>query len=194
MSGTWRVLPRGRLTFIAGYARYAPRLPLNYLSYGDPHGLTGTVNRWNDANQDARLQPNEVGTTIAAVGPCCANGRLNTIAGDLHPPPTAEVRAALETRFSEHMVLRLMGIDRRQKDVIQPVNSAYQAANYSVTFVEDPGLNSLDPVDDQMLPIVNRLPGSFGTDSYVLQNVPATRPRTMASTWCSSAGSTAGGG
>ncbi len=171
MSGTWRVRPNGRLTLMGGYARYAPRFPLNYLRFGDPHALTGTVNRWSDLNHDARLQPNEVGVTIAPVGPCCANGELNTIADDLHPPPTREIRATLETRLNDHLVLRLGGTDRRQHGVIQPVNSAYRPANYSVTYVADPGLNSLGPDDDQMLPVFNRLPVSFGTDSYVLRNV-----------------------
>ena len=171
MSGTWRAMPNGRFTLMAGYARYAPRLPLNYLRFGDPHALTGTVHRWTDRNQDAWLQPDEVGLTIAAVGPCCANGRLNTIAADLHPPSTKEIRAAIETRLTDHLVLRLGGTDRRQRDVIQPVNRAYRADNYSVTYVEDPGLDSLNPDDDQMLPIFNRRPASFGTDSYVLQNV-----------------------
>ena len=53
--------PNGRLTFLAGYARYASRLPLNYLAFGDPHSLTGVVRRWNDLNRDRRLQPGEVG-------------------------------------------------------------------------------------------------------------------------------------
>jgi hypothetical protein len=156
---------------MAGYARYAPRLPLNYLRFGDPHALTGTVSRWTDLNHDLLLQPSEVGVTIAPVGPCCANGQLNTIAGDLHPPPTREIRATLETRLTDRFVLRLGGSDRRQRDVIEPVNTAYQPGNYSVTYVEDPGLNSLGPDDDQMLPVFNRLPASFGTDSYVLRNV-----------------------
>jgi hypothetical protein len=177
VSGTWRIRPNGRLTFMAGYARYAPRFPLNYLRFGDPHGLTGTVHRWTDLNQDARLQPGEVGMTVAAVGQCCANGRLNTIAGDLHPPPISEVRGALETRLTDHLVLRLGGTDRRQTGVIQPVNSAYRAGNYSVTYVEDPGLNRLLTDDDQMLPIANRLPPSFGTDSYVLQNVDGNKAK-----------------
>ena len=46
-----------------------------------------------------------------------------------------------------------------------------------MTYVEDPGLNSLDPEDDQVLPIFNRLPASFGTDSYVLQNVDGNTAR-----------------
>ena len=111
--GTYRALNNGRLTFLAGYARYAPRLPLNYLAFGDPHSLTGVVRRWNDLNHDQRLQPGESGVVVAAVGPCCANGRPNTIADDLSAPRMTEVRAVLQTRLWDHWVLRLGGTDRR---------------------------------------------------------------------------------
>ena len=77
--GTYRAINNGWLTFLAGYAEYDERLPLNYLAFGDPHALTGSVHRWNDVNADLMPQASEVGVTIAAVGPCCANGRLNVI-------------------------------------------------------------------------------------------------------------------
>jgi hypothetical protein len=41
LTTTWRALPDDRLTLVIGVARYSARLPLNYLSYGDPHALTG---------------------------------------------------------------------------------------------------------------------------------------------------------
>ncbi len=170
--GTYRALNNGRLTFLAGYARYASRLPLNYLAFGDPHSLTGVVRRWNDINRDQRIQPGESGVVVAAVGPCCANGRPNTIADDLSAPRMTEVRAVLQTRLWDHWVLRLGGSDRRQYRLIQPVNAAaYLPGNYSLTHVEDKALDQLVETDDQLLPIFNRLPVSFGTDSYVLQNV-----------------------
>ena len=171
VGGTWRALPNDRLTFQVGYSRYAGRLPLNYLSYGDPHGLSGTVNRWNDVNGDRRLQADEVGLTVAAVGPCCANGRLNAIADDLSAPRTRETRIVLQTRLTEHLLLRFGATDRRTYRLIQPMNGAAIAANSSLTHVEDAGLNMLGSDDDQLLPIFDRLPASFGTDSYVLQNV-----------------------
>jgi hypothetical protein len=170
--GTYRAMHNGRLTFLAGYARYASRLPLNYLAFGDPHSLSGVVRRWNDLNRDQRLQPGEPGVVIAAVGPCCANGRPNTIADDLSAPRMTEVRAALQTRLWDHWVLRLGGTDRRQYRLIQPVNAAASApGNYSLTHVEDKALDQLVDADDQLLPIFGRLPASFGTDSYTLQNV-----------------------
>jgi hypothetical protein len=169
--GTYRAIGNGWLTFLAGYARYSSRLPLSYLAYGDPHALTGSVYRWNDLNQDRRFQSNEQGVRIAAVGPCCANGVANSIADDLRAPRTREVRAALQTRLAEHLVLRLGGTDRRSYGWIQPVNSAHRPSNFSLTHVEDPALDMLLDVDDQLLPIFNRLPASFATDSYHLQNV-----------------------
>ena len=50
--GTYRAINDGWLTFLAGYAEYDARLPLNYLAFGDPHALTGSVHRWNDVNAD----------------------------------------------------------------------------------------------------------------------------------------------
>ena len=177
ISGTWRILPDDRLTFLLGVAQYAARLPLNYLSFGDPHGLTGTVHLWNDLNRDRRLQTDEVGLTVAAVGPCCANGRLNTIASDLHPPRTTEVLASLQARLTDHLVLRLGGTDRRTGALIQPVNGANTPANFSLTHVEDTGLSLLDAEDDQILPIFSRRPASFGADAYVLRNVEGNPAR-----------------
>jgi len=177
VSATWRILPNDRLTALGGYARYAPRLPLNYLSFGDPHGLAGSVHRWNDLNGDQRLQADEVGLTLAATGPCCAGGRLNTIADDLHPPHMTETRFLLQTRLTDHLVLRFGGTDRRQFRLIQPVNTASIPQNFSLTHVADPGLNQLGPDDDQLLPILSRLPSSFGTDSYELRNVDENSAR-----------------
>ncbi len=82
-----------------------------------------------------------------------------------------EIRAVLQTKLSEHIILRLGGTDRRQYNLPQLVNLANVPANYELTHVEDSGLDLLQDVDDQLVPVWNRLPASFNTDSYVLQNV-----------------------
>jgi hypothetical protein len=176
ISTTFRA-PNDRLTLLIGVARYDARLPLNYLSYGDPHGLTGNVHLWNDLNGDRQLQNGEVGQRIAAVGPCCANGQLNTIADDLYMPKTREILASLQARLTDHLVLRVGGTDRRTSGLVQPVNSLGMQGNFSLTHVDDTGLNLLDPEDDVVIPIFNRLPASFGKDSYVLQNVESNTAR-----------------
>jgi hypothetical protein len=169
--GTWRAINNGWLTFLAGFATYGARLPLNYMAFGDPHALTGSISRWSDLNRDGLLQSGEVGTTVAATGPCCANGRLNTIDENIRSPRMKEVRAALQTRLSEHIVLRLGGTDRRQYRLPQAINLANVHPSYSLTHVPDKALDQLVDADDQLLPIWNRLPASFNTDSYVLQTV-----------------------
>jgi hypothetical protein len=175
--GTYRAINNGWLTFLAGYAEYGSRLPLNYLAVGDPHALSGSMNRWTDLNHDGTLQGNEVGVTVAAVGPCCANGRLNTIDEHLKSPRMKEIRSALQTRLSEHIVFRLGGTDRRQYNLPQLVNLANVPANYELTHVEDNALDQLVAADDQLLPIWNRRPASFNTDSYVLENVVSNSAR-----------------
>ena len=169
--GTYRAINNGWLTFLAGYAEYDARLPLNYLAFGDPHALTGSVHRWTDVNADRIPQTNEVGVTIAAVGPCCANGRPNVIDDELRAPRMKEIRAVLQTKLSEHIILRLGGTDRRHYNLPQVVNLANVPENYILTHVEDHALDILVDEDDQLLPIWNRVPASFNTDSYVLQNV-----------------------
>ena len=169
--GTYRAINNGWLTFLAGYAQYDARLPLNYLAFGDPHALTGSVHRWKDLNADRIPQNSEVGVTVAAVGPCCANGRANVIDDQLKAPRMKEIRAALQTRLSEHIILRLGGTDRRQDNLPQVLNHANVPENYTLTHVDDHALDILVGEDDQLVPIWDRVPASFNTDSYVLQNV-----------------------
>jgi hypothetical protein len=171
VQGTWRALPNGRLTLVAGYAKYSSRLPLDYLGWGDPNSLSGTVRAWQDRNGDRVLQGNELGTLLARVGPCCAAAGLNTIAADLRPPYTNEVLLGVHTQLGKHLMLRLGSTDRRQYTLIQPVNAADVPANFSLTHVADPGLDMGRDEDNQMLPVFERFPGSFGTDRYTLQNV-----------------------
>jgi hypothetical protein len=168
---TWRVLGNERLTLMVGHGRYSSRLPLNYLSFGDPNSLSGTVHRWEDRNADRRLHPDEIGALIARVGPCCAGSRPNAISADLRAPNTVEYLVGLRTRVSRHITLHLGGTDRRQFGLIQPVNAAYVPENFDVTLVHDPALDMGRTEDDQLLPIFSRRPSSFGTDWYVLQNV-----------------------
>ena len=90
IQGTWRAIPNGRLTLVAGYAKYSSRLPLDYLAWGDPNSLSGSVHTWIDANGDRVPQAGEIGALVAPVGPCCAGGQANTIDPDLRPPYTNE--------------------------------------------------------------------------------------------------------
>jgi hypothetical protein len=171
IQGTWRALPNGRLTLVAGYAKYSSRLPLDYLAWGDPNSLFGSVHTWIDRNGDRVPQVGEVGSLLTPVGPCCAGGQPNTIDPDLRPPYTNEFLVGVHTRLGSHFMLRLGSTDRRQYNLIEPVDAANVPANFTLTHVPDPGLDMARAEDDQMLPVFERLPASFGTDRYTLQNV-----------------------
>lgn len=166
----------GRLSLLAGFARYGARLPLSYLAFGDPNSLAGTVHLWTDRNRDNLFQAGEASTAVAQVGPCCAATRPNTVA-ELRTPPTREFLIGLHARLTDRLMLRLGGTDRRQYRLIQAVNAAYDLKNYSLTHVDDPALDMLVTEDDQLLPIFNRLPSSFGIDRYELQNVERNTAR-----------------
>jgi hypothetical protein len=96
---------------------------------------------------------------------------LNTIDANLHPPHTDEFLLGIHVRLGDRLMLRVSSTDRRQYDLIQPVDSADVPANYRLTHIPDPALDMGRTDDDQLLPVFERLPASFGTDRYTLENV-----------------------
>jgi hypothetical protein len=50
------------------------------------------------------------------------------------------------------------------------VNLGVPVSRYSVRYEFDRGLSADDPADDQLLPVYDRSPGSFGEDEYLLTN------------------------
>jgi hypothetical protein len=192
----------GRLTFFAGIARYQHQLPLSHLAFGDRTAAQGLVSRWNDVNRDRILQPTEIGPLVARVGPGAGDGSTTSIDPELKRPYTDEAVFGWETRFSDSFTLRLSAMARRDRNLVGALNVGTGPGSYAVTFVPDNGVDWLDPVDDRLLPVYNRLPSSFGQDRYVLTN-PDGNPaeydgfeiigeKRFASRWQLLAGATAG--
>jgi hypothetical protein len=167
---TWHADAHGRFTMSGGFGRYAHRLPLEYLAYGDTAAPAGWVYRWNDRNRDGAFQSNERGAPIAPFGPCCAGAVPNTIDSSLKHPWTDEYFISVETRLAPTMVLRVTAIDHREYRLVEPVNVGVTASDYTVSYVADPGLDLAETSDDQMLAIYNRNVSSFGHDRYLLTN------------------------
>jgi hypothetical protein len=69
-------------------------------------------------------------------------------------------------------VLAFLAFDRRETDLVEPVNVGVPAADYVVRYVPDPGHDIVGPQDDQLLPVFDRTPESFGLDRYLLTNLP----------------------
>jgi hypothetical protein len=87
----------------------------------------------------------------------------------LRRPTTREFLIGIEQTMGPWR-LRVTGIDRRDDNPIALVNVGVTAADYSVTFIDDPGVDILGNQGSGPLPIYNRLPSSFGKDSYLLTN------------------------
>jgi hypothetical protein len=151
----------------AGYARYRHRLPLDLLAYGDPTAAEGLEYRWEDHNGDRTLQPGEVGALVARAGP---GGASSSIDPGLRTPHTDEVALGLDARLSSTWTARLVGIHRREHDLVASRNVGAPASAYTMTSIPDPGGDILSSADDQALPVYNRRPESFGQDLYVLTN------------------------
>jgi hypothetical protein len=162
-----RITTGGTLAGFAGYARYRHRLPLPLLAFGDPTGPQGLVHRWNDADGDRVLDAGEVGALIARVGP---GSSVASIDPGLEPPRTEEVVAGLDARLGRDWTVRFLGLRRRERDLLASVNLGVPPSAYAERLVPDPGGDLLGAADEQLLPIFDRKPESFGQDRYLLTN------------------------
>lgn len=168
LSVRWRVMSNDRLTGMLGLGRYGSRAPLEMLNYGDAAAPGGDVFRWNDANRNQRFDDGEEGPLVSHVGNRPAG--TSAIDPELQRPHLNELLLGIEARPSPPWALRLAGLTRREHQLLAAVNSGVPESAYTVTAVQDPGGDLLDPSDDQYLPIYNRRPETLGADRYVLTN------------------------
>ena len=170
LSVRWRLTDSGSITLVGGYGRYPHNLPLSYFAVGDPAGPAGTVYRWDDVNGDRRHDGSEL-TLLGPVGFCCAGGAANTIDPELRRPTTDEFLIGIE-RAAGPWRLRFTGLDRRERNLVALVNVGVTATqDYTVMFIQDPGVDIAGRSGFEELPIYNRRVASFGRDRYTLTNV-----------------------
>ncbi len=168
-----RLTDFGRISVLGGYAEYQHRLWLERLAFGDPNAAQATVRLWNDLNLDGRFEPSERGILVARAGPGAADSMLVTIDPQLRPPRTREFVLGVEATPGQGWVVSLNGFDRRERDLVESVNVGVPLASYSVRYLPDPAGDILGPQDDQLLPVYDRKPESFGLDRYRLTNPAA---------------------
>ena len=164
----WQLPGPGHITALAGYSRTAHRLVLTDLAWGDAAAPSGSVFRWN-SSMPAFHAPlaSERGTLIARVGPGSgAVSGLSAIDPALRRPHMDELTFGFEARPRPTAVFRLMGLGRRERDLIAVVNTTVPESAYSLTMLSDPGLFGTG----QLLPVYNRSPATFGADRYSLTN------------------------
>lgn len=160
----------GRLALFAGSGRYVGGDALSFLSFGDPGEVTWDVRRWVDVNGSGAFDDGEAGVVVARAG---WGPSVASIDADLRAPRTTEWTGGAEVRLTRHATLRGALIVRRQSNVVGVENPGVPSSSYRRFDVPDIGGDEGSPADDQMLPIYERLPSSFGRDALVLTNPDA---------------------
>jgi hypothetical protein len=155
------------IALFAGYSRTADALTLGTLQWGDPAAPTADVYRWNGGS--------DIGPLVARVGPGVGPAApLTTIDPHLVRPTTGEIDLGFELRPASYLRFRFAETLKRESGALAVLDVGAPATSYSVRGIPDVGLSFEDPVDDQILPIYDRLPSTFGADRYLLTNSPAS--------------------
>ena len=121
--------------------------------------------RWNDLDGNDTPSNAEL-TRVAAVGAGTAGSSID---GGLHRPTTREFRIGVEHSIGSWR-WSITGLDRREDDLTAVVNTGVTAQDYTVSYVDDPGIDVEGRSGDALLPIYDRQPASFGLDRYLLTN------------------------
>lgn len=155
------------VTVFGGVGRYTGGHALSMLTFGDPGEATWDVRRWDDADADSRFVDGEAGVLVARAG---RGAGVASIDPDLRTPRTTEWTVGGEIRPGAHSTIRGAIIIRRQRDLIGVVNDGVPASSYRLYHVPDINADEGSAADDQLLPIYERLPESFGRDALRLTN------------------------
>ena len=179
---SWRsVLPRGGfrlglLTWwdVAGfgqYGRYAHRLPLGDLAYGDPTAPTANVYRWTAANASAA--PVAQGPVVQRLGPGTAGQAMfSSINPALKRPYVDEAMLGFEARPHPAAFVRIAAIGRIERHLVGVADVGVPESSYEAIGIPDHGIDTVGATDDQLLFFYNRRPSTFGADRYLLTNPP----------------------
>lgn len=160
-----RVRIAGPLDALASWSRDAHALRLEDLAFGDPDAVTASSLRWNDRDADRLFDETERGLLLARSGPGAPVGAFDA---DLPRPRTDEWRVGLEAALGPLVRARFEGIARKSRGLWESVNTGVTENGYDVYFVPDASGDLVGPSDDQLLPIYDRRPASFGRDALLL--------------------------
>lgn len=175
ITARWSPASNDRFAIRTGYSWYRHRLPLEYFAVGDPAGSLGTMSRWDDTNGDEAWASSEL-VGVASIGLWGDGTSGSRIDDRLRRPTTAEFQIGGEYAFGSWR-LGLTGLDRRERNLVALQNVGVTLDDYTVTIIEDPGVDIAGLQGYEPLPIYDRRPASFGADRYALGNSPAEDSR-----------------
>jgi hypothetical protein len=156
----WRQRESSHVTWVAGYRRAVDRLTLDTLAAGDPSASTASVSKWTAGG---------VGPVVQRVGPGTGGDPIfSAINPSLDRPTTDEVIAGVDVQLTSEIRVRLIGVAKRERHLLDFVDTGAPLSSYSVSTVVDGRPESVG--GDVILSVYNRLPSTFGADRYLLTN------------------------
>jgi hypothetical protein len=166
----WAMLDLWQLAAFGEYSRYAHRLPLRDLAYGDPTAPTANIYRWN-AIGDGVPRPGTIGPLVQRFGPGTGGDpRFSAVDPAIERPLMDEIVLGFESRPRPSTFLRIAAIGRRDRHLIGVVDVGVPESTYTTIGVPDTGVDHVLSNDDQILLFYNRSPATFGADRYLLTN------------------------
>lgn len=69
-------------------------------------------------------------------------------------------------------MLRVLGISRRERQLLASVNVGVPVSSYSVGVIPDSGVDLAKPPGTELVPVFNRAVETFGADRFLLTNPP----------------------
>jgi len=154
------------------YARYYNTLPLHYLTFGNPHGLSGLVYAWNDVNRDGAFQQEEAGRLLRREG-----AWYSLIDPGIKRPRTDEFSVSYSASFGKSWSFSLSGFTRNTTFLVRSLNVGVSFDAYTPEYHIDSGDDRIpNTYDDLLFTVFNQDPETLGQDEYLLSNVePQTR-------------------
>ena len=150
--------------------RYAHRLPLNDLAYGDPTAPTANIFRWNATTAGVPRQ-SDIGPLVQRLGPGSGGvAGFSSIDPNLQRPYMDEAVLGFDARPSPRTFLRIAAMGRREHNLVSVADIGVPESTYTQIGVPDGGIDVVGTQDDQTLIFYNRSPGTFGADRYLLTN------------------------
>ncbi len=157
------------LTLRISAGRFYFRLPLSYMTFGNPQGLGGLAFPWTDRNEDRRVQADETGPLWRREGPYFAR-----IDPDLKRPSTDEFSVSFTKIFRNNLYLTLAGFYRETRHLVETLNLGVPLSAYDPVEIYDPGDDSIPGNhDDLYLTVYDQKRETLGQDFFLLTNPDA---------------------
>ena len=164
------LIDAGHVALFGQYGRYAHRLPLADLAYGDPTAPTANIYRWN-ATTAGLPRPGTIGPLVQRLGPGSGGvPGFSTIDPMLKRPTMDEAVLGFEARPHPALFVRMAAVGRRETSLVGVLDVGVPESVYTTIPVPDAGVDVASTQDDQILLFYNRPVSSFGADRYLLTN------------------------